>query len=1030
MATESERQLSQLHPGVYSQINSKDDVYNIADGIVTLMAVDAFERGVDGRLEFVSTPEEFKFKFGDPNFDKYGQQGYNIVQWLAAGGQAYVMRVLPDDASFAHAIVNIQTKVTKGNAQHKSGKMIHLDATNEDVYIDDVKLRPTETFIKKNNINKDILLSELSKLRTSEDTVDGYRNNFIFMVYPEGRGSYYNNLGFRIYTNSSFENVQASRVYNFEILRYNDQGQMDMIEGPFYVSFDSDAIDGNGESMFIEDVINHYSKYLNVKFNREAYLDVAKDINPNVSPNEIDILSGKTSVDSLGNRRTYFDETTRREEDVHLSLFKYNSAGHPVESNGKPVLNITEADDQVEKTLVDLDNNIRELNFNTERDKNDYMKKDFKGLLEKNFTPFKLNLSSLYNSTTDSQPASGKIPDLLKSKFNKDDQNSLIAQGNSFLQRYQTDMAAILAGNASEENDIDGDLALITKNIDQIISTVRGELLDLANQVDAMYQLTQHGNFNTTVQERYVQVMASLNAALLAYDKVNIFTIQHRDKITKILEDIANYRLGLKSTNVIEGANDILARIEEEIRYIWGQLIPVAFTSYDNVPQELKAYFDATNETSITSTYNNDLVIYEDLESGHLTDDPLNPVNINKILSDSAANCNALLTVIRQVTFIEAKTVLTVAPNILKNDFEPAIKALHDTILQQITPQATYDEEAIRQTARDNIDIQNNTLVATNSKFFNTALLNFDSPVKLLMGSDGAFTYDTTRLKERKIAINKQIINGYSGSVFPEISDTKLYAADVILDAGYNNEVKIAISNFVRERRKDMQFFSDTKGPDFPVSPEDALNWRRQNFNIVSEFVSVFTQDLTYYDEYTGRDVRFTTTYPLASKIPHNAEQYGLHYPLAGPRRGIIDGMSAVSWYPNEAYKEKLYAAHLNYLQYDNNITTLGSQSTTKTGAGALTQINNMFTILKMKRGCEQLCSNYIFEFNDETTTESLYSALNNYLNTYTSNRSCESVKATISASDYDKQQRILRVRITVKFTGIIERIALDFDVS
>lgn len=1033
LASTEDRQLNQLHPGVYSSINSKDAVYNIADGVVTLMAIDTFERGKDGVLQYVSSPEEFKFLYGEPNYDRYGQQGYNIINWLNAGGSAYVMRIAADDATYAHAIVNVQTKVVKGNSSTHTGKKVHLDDTNEDVYVDDVYLRPTASFVKKNNINKDVLLGELSKLRVSENTVDGYSNNFLFMVYPEGRGESYNDLAFRIYTNETFENIQNSRVYNFEVIRYDADGNQTMIEGPFYVSFDDEALDGNGESMFIEDVVNRYSKYLKVKFNKDAYINIAKIINPDVNPNKLDILTGKTIYNLENKPETYYNSITRQEEDIHLSLQKYNSNGHPVSKNGNILLNTPNVEDPVEEALISLDNSMRELNYTTEINKVSYMKKDFPSLKDNEFSSFKLNLNRLITpagkGTSDRDE--GEIVRFIEKHLNPDTEDSEYHLYNEYKKNYEKVAENYHPGADSyKDNEVDTALAPYINMANQIVSLIRSDLLDYGNQVSAMYELVKHGITNITLAENYSVSSQEIQDLLTRRDKVQIFTVQHKSKITNIINNVSDYRLGLFQGSDLEGMGELLNNLEDEIRYAWASLVPAAFDDSSKAPQDIRDTFDATKPESAVSKYNDILQLYEDMNNGYIVDEENNPVNKNKIYSTITEVANTLLDVIRKITFQSTVTIIDDVIVKVKNDYFNCMKEFYNAIMDAIKLQATYDADAVRQTARQNIDVAVNSIVATNSKFFNSRLLDFTSPVKLLLGSDGNFEYDVNNLKARKTAIKNKMIKAYNGSILAEITDTHLYPADVILDARYPNEVKIAISNFVRQRRKDMQFFADDSSNNFTVSPQDALTWRQTQFNVVSEYVSAFTQSLTYYDEYTGRDLRFTTTYALATKIPSIATQYGLHYPLAGPRRGIIDGMSAVSWFPNDSYKEKLYAAHLNYLQYDNNLTTLGSQSTTKTGAGALTQINNMFTLLKIKRGAEQLCANFIFEFNDTQTTDALYTALNNYLSQYKSNRACEAIDAAISASDYDKQQRILRVRITIKFTGVIERIALDFDVS
>ena len=341
----------------------------------------------------------------------------------------------------------------------------------------------------------------------------------------------------------------------------------------------------------------------------------------------------------------------------------------------------------------------------------------------------------------------------------------------------------------------------------------------------------------------------------------------------------------------------------------------------------------------------------------------------------------------------------------------------------------SYTAEDVLDTARTNIETEINIVNQDGSKFFNTSLINFDATVKLLLGSDGSFTYNSlTDNRTRSEAVRRQLIKAYNGTLNPDVLNKDLYQFNVVLDARYHNDVKKAIVELARSMRQDFLFFANDAGPEYTVTPQDTLEWRQNQFNVNSEFVVIHGQDLTYYDEYTGKDIRFTPTYVLASKLPRQAVQYGLHYPIAGIRRGLIDGFKNISWAPNEAYREKLYKAKVNYIQRDSKTTRFNSNLTSINTVGAMSYINNMFTLLDIKRGCEELLVNYQFEFNDDETIVSLQSELNNYVAKYISNRSCESVAVEVYRSEYDKSQRIIRVKVSIKFNGVIERIVLNLN--
>jgi hypothetical protein len=230
----------------------------------------------------------------------------------------------------------------------------------------------------------------------------------------------------------------------------------------------------------------------------------------------------------------------------------------------------------------------------------------------------------------------------------------------------------------------------------------------------------------------------------------------------------------------------------------------------------------------------------------------------------------------------------------------------------------------------------------------------------------------------------------------------------------------------VRDIRKDIFFYADAG---LQASPQDCITWRSSEFNVSSQFLGIYTQDFIIYDEYTGKDIRVTPTYFIASKLPTNATQYGLQYPIAGNKRGTLDGFKSISFVPNESYKETFYTRQLNYTEADPKRTRFGSQLTADTKTTPLSNINNVLIALDMKRNVEDMAEDYQFEFNDDDTIRTFQYNLNDYLGKYITNRSCDEVSATVYASDYDKQQHILRVTITVKFRSVIERIVISIDV-
>ena len=790
--------LTQLHPGIFSTINSDQTTYETSNGVVTLFAADIFEKGPDNKIDFVSTKEEFIFKYGQPNYSKYGQQAYNIIKWLEAGGQAYIQRVLPDDATFAHSVVNVQTKV------RKSEKVV--DIQGKKVKLDDVHIRPTTTLIKKNNLNLEMLIKELNKDRQSEFTVDGYSNNFVLLTIPHGRGESYNNLGFRISPNTSFEGSQTSVVYNFEILRFESEQVATLVEGPFYVTFDPDSLSDTEDSMFIEDVINRQSKYLKVYVNLKAFTEVAKTINPNVKPTRVDILTGGAK-DESGN--TSYNPLTGRAEDIHINLHRYNSAGRAVTFNGRPVLNVPDSRDPVQSALVSLDNGLRESNYVLSSNKLQYMKGFFPKLRSQGFVEFTNNLDAMLKVGSNTEEITGTLKDLITNTFDEATEASLFKKYKTAYEAYKTQ------GNEHNLNNV-------ISYINSLSEIVRTQYLDITTKLAACYSLVEHNSPNSNALVKYLSDVKLLMNKLNEKDLINIFVTKHKSVIFDIDADIASYEKGTSTSIASEGVSLVLNSVETEIKYIAESLLPVAYNH--NVPEEIAKKFSDTEEGSIVKKYNSAVGLLADIQRGIVPDTAANRTSIFKACKEI---CSALIDIINKVTVESNTRNIEEAVTICKETILADAKAFVSAVKAMIDINGSYTAEDVLDTARTNIETEINIVNQDGSKFFNTSLINFDATVKLLLGSDGSFTYNSlTDNRTRSEAVRRQLIKAYNGTLNPDVLNKDLYQFNVVLDARYHNDVKKAIVELARSMRQDFLFFANDAGPEYTVTPQDTLEWR------------------------------------------------------------------------------------------------------------------------------------------------------------------------------------------------------------
>jgi hypothetical protein len=258
--------------------------------------------------------------------------------------------------------------------------------------------------------------------------------------------------------------------------------------------------------------------------------------------------------------------------------------------------------------------------------------------------------------------------------------------------------------------------------------------------------------------------------------------------------------------------------------------------------------------------------------------------------------------------------------------------------------------------------------------------------------------------------------------------DKSQYPIDMVLDANYPVTIKNAIVTLTTDIRGDFVAMLDTNDQG---NAQQTINFRKNKLSVSNFRCAIFGQHFIVNDaDYTAQNITVTPTYFLASKIPSNDSDNGIQWNFVGPRRGVISGFEEISYIPNPEWKEQLYKAQINYVEKDTSSTRFGNQLTSQSVTSALSNINNVRTLLRIQRDVEELMADYQFEYNDDDTISEAQQSLNSYLSQWTSNRACTSISGSVYSSDYDKIDKILRVKIEIVFNSIIERIAIDLIVN
>jgi len=216
-----------ISPGVYTKIIDLSTYVSVVPATTGFICA-LTKKGRDNEAIFLGSRDELIGEWGEPDikiFGKnYGQGLYNAYNFLGESGSLWFMRVMPDDAQYANLRIDA---VWNG---------LDSTATIELTYIDML-------------FSTDAIRTNLTQVGTTYP---------ICVIYPIGRGDYYNLLSIRLtrHANPMFEGV-----YIIDIIEKQPDGTEVIVES-FNVSFNPEARDNSGDSIFISDILDKYSSLL------------------------------------------------------------------------------------------------------------------------------------------------------------------------------------------------------------------------------------------------------------------------------------------------------------------------------------------------------------------------------------------------------------------------------------------------------------------------------------------------------------------------------------------------------------------------------------------------------------------------------------------------------------------------------------------------------------------------------------------------------------------------------------------------
>jgi hypothetical protein len=199
------------------------------------------KKGKDNQFTFVGSRAEYISGWGEPNIrdygKNYGQGPYEAYNFLGESGALYFMRCLPDNATFSNIRIDATLPAAPSDAT-ASISITYCDSLNT--------------------------MSEIQTVLAQDGEVYP-----LCMLYPIGRGEYYNQISVRF---TEYSNPMISGVYVMDIYELQSDGSEVIIES-FQVSFDPNAVDSSGDSLFISYILLTYSSVLRcqMKLASDAY---------------------------------------------------------------------------------------------------------------------------------------------------------------------------------------------------------------------------------------------------------------------------------------------------------------------------------------------------------------------------------------------------------------------------------------------------------------------------------------------------------------------------------------------------------------------------------------------------------------------------------------------------------------------------------------------------------------------------------------------------------------------------------------
>ena len=319
-------------------------------------------------------------------------------------------------------------------------------------------------------------------------------------------------------------------------------------------------------------------------------------------------------------------------------------------------------------------------------------------------------------------------------------------------------------------------------------------------------------------------------------------------------------------------------------------------------------------------------------------------------------------------------------------------------------------------------------------------VLNGIGGISLSGGDDGDFGSDDPKV--RTAALNEAYRLAFAGDetrMDPMIKSKNKYPTDLILDANFDIPTKIALVALA-DARKDCGYVLDCgldiKTKDAPLK-YSKLTAKFDDFS-TSRNCQIDAICGKVRDPYSKKIVTVTETCALASAYPNNwAENGGKHVPFAGNKHGVLDDyFIRNSIYPlfdediHSDIMDEMVESRINFAKINSNQEIVRATQTTRQEAlSNLSEANNAFVLLDIKRDCEKLCDEYQYDFSEPEDIAQFNKDVETVMAKYNKSQ-IRSVEASFDKNDWEAARGILHLYVGMEHKDLVKTTIIEIDVN